>query len=89
MELWEFNELAESTINSFKSRVPAELVDGYESMLAGGELSMAVEDLVDTVSADRIPVTEAERDLLRRLLEYLGQPTGELDTLNIRPAEEV
>jgi hypothetical protein len=65
-------------------RVPTAHRDGFASLLAGGELRMAVEDLLTTLVDDQVPVTPAEREDVRRLLEYLKQPLDKLDHLHIQ-----
>lgn len=46
---------------------------------------MAVNDLLLTLVDDQVPVTPAEREDVRRLLEYLKEPTDKLDRLNVVP----
>jgi len=83
MEQWQFHQRARAIVNRFLPRVPADQVEGYESMLIGGELSMAVEDLMATLTVRQIPVTPAELADLRALLTYLEQPLDQLDRLTV------
>ena len=83
MEQWEFDELTEATVNRFLPRIPERYVQGFHSMLYAGELSMAVDDLVHTLSANNVPVTRSEQEDLRRLMDHLGQPTDMLANLTL------
>src|SRR5436190_14796808 len=53
----------------------------FEAELDGGEYSTAIENLVLTLINDKVPVSQREQEDLRRLLDYLRQPTTELDGL--------
>ena len=86
MGQWEFHELAETMVNRFISRIPAKYVDGFEAELDGGEYRIAIENLVLTLVNDKVPVAPAERDDIRRLLDYLSEPTAALDGLTVTPA---
>ncbi|MGH3714545.1 MAG: DUF6189 family protein [Micromonosporaceae bacterium] len=64
-------------------RIPAQYHEGMEAALDGGELRIAVEDLMAGLAQLRIPVTPAERDRLAHMLAYLKEPESKLDTLNV------
>lgn len=88
MEQREFHDLAQATVTSFLPRVSAKYVSGLEAELDGGEYSTAVENLVLTLVNDKVPVSPAERDDLKRLVAYLDQPVGTLDELTVVPHED-
>jgi hypothetical protein len=83
MDYPEFSELARTTLTRFLDRVPAKYREGFESLLTGGELRMAVNDLLVTLVDDQVPVTSADREDVRLLLKYLKEPTDKLDRLNV------
>lgn len=85
MDYPEFSELTHTTVTRLLDRVPAKYREGFESLLIGGELRMAVNDLLTTLVDDQVPVTPAEQVNVRRLLEYLKEPTDKLDQLNVIP----
>lgn len=83
MDYPEFSDLTYATVNNFLDRVPAKYRKGFEYLLIGGEERLAVNDLAATLVQDQVPVTPAERDDVRRLLEFLKEPTDRLDHLNV------
>jgi len=85
MDYAEFSQLCETTVTTFLDRVPARYREGFESLLIGGEQRMALTDLFLTLVDDQVPVTPAERENIRRLLEYLKEPTDSLGRLNVVP----
>jgi len=85
MDYAEFSQLANTTLDAFLGRVPARYREGLESLIIGGEQRLAVTNLATTLVADQVPVTTAERDGVRRLLEYLNEPIDNLDALNVSP----
>lgn len=85
MEYDEFAELAEQTIEQLLDRIPERYRKPIGSLMYAGEEREAVTNLAATVADDQVPVTADERDDLRRLLEYLKEPTGTLSRLNVAP----
>jgi hypothetical protein len=83
MDYPEFSELAHTTVTRFLDRVPARYREAFESLLIGGEQRMAVTNLAITLVDDQVPVTPVEREDVRRLLEFLKEPTDKLDQLNV------
>jgi len=83
MEDWQFHELIVTTVSRFLHRIPVKYVGGFEAELGGGEYALAVENLVLTLVNDKVPVTPAEKEDLRRLVEYLNEPTAALDDLTL------
>lgn len=83
MEYPEFSEMTKATIRGMYDRIPAEFHDGMEAALDGGELRIAVDDLMAGLTQLRIPVTQAERNSLAQMLAYLKEPESKLDTLNV------
>lgn len=79
----EIDDLIERIVELFLPRVPPRYVDGFESMMDAGEYALAVDDLVATLVVENVPVTPAERDDLRRLLEATNEPTDRLDRLTL------
>ncbi|GIG66964.1 hypothetical protein [Phytomonospora endophytica] len=51
---------------------------------AAGAWDQAVTTLVGALSEEDVPVTEAQKETLRRIYEYLGQPMNYLNEIRIR-----
>lgn len=79
----EYSEQVEQVIEAFMPRVPERLVKGFNSMMLGGEYSMAVDDLMATLVKRQIAVTPVERDTLRNLLDYQGSSAENVERLNV------
>jgi hypothetical protein len=83
MEYAEFSDLTRQTISGLLDRIPAKYHEGLQSLLIGGELRLAVDQLMKGLERLQIPVTPAERDDLARMLAYLKEPASRLDGLLI------
>lgn len=83
MDYPEFSELTYTMVTNFLDRIPGKYRKDFEYLLIGGEDRMAVTNLAVTLADDQVPVTPAERDDVRRLLEYLKESTDRLDHLNV------
>ncbi|MGH3739016.1 MAG: hypothetical protein ACRDT6_25975 [Micromonosporaceae bacterium] len=83
MEYWEFSELTQATIRGTYDRIHARYHDGFEGLFVGGELRLAVEELLGGLVRFNTPITPAERDDLARILAYLKEPASKLDRLNV------
>lgn len=57
-------------------------------MAPAGEYTYALEEFFATLRALQIPVTPAQRDTLRALLEYLRKSTDDIDRLVVEPAPD-
>ena len=88
MDYAEFSRLCETTVRAFLGRIPAKYREDFEYLLTGGEQRMAVTNLAVTLVDDQVPVTPAECEDVRRLLEYLKEPTDKLDQLNVIPTHD-
>ena len=86
MEYAEFSDLASSTIRGLTDRIPAKYHEGFDLLLYGGELRLAVEDLLATLEDDQIQITPAERDNLVRMLAYLKEPASRLERIRVSAA---
>ena len=62
---------------------PADLDDVREAAYAG-EWGEAVDNLIASLAETQSPVTTAERDELRSLLDAMGLPTDLTDGLNVQ-----
>ncbi|QSB04781.1 hypothetical protein [Natronoglycomyces albus] len=67
MDNREFDERTEAIVRALLPRIPDKYASGFEGTLAGGELEVALEDLVYTVVDDQVVVSEWERDVLVEL----------------------
>jgi len=85
MEPAEFSELTHRTTANLVGRIPARYREAMEGLLIGGEMRLVVTNLAITLVDDQVPVTAAERDDVRRLLEHLKEPTDNLARLNVVP----
>jgi hypothetical protein len=81
-----WDDLALAVIDRLKPQIDAKWVGGIELEIAGGEYAMAVQDLVGILADDQVEVTTEDRDEVRRLVIDLGEPTGDIDRLNVRGA---
>lgn len=81
----EFRPLALQVIDGFKARISHDGLSLLEYPLSGGELGLAIEDLVGVIVDEGVPVTITEREQLRGLLNYLEQPSNIVDQLRVEP----
>lgn len=73
MDFTDFMNDAEAITNRLKSRTPPNTANAINAALAGGEFSIAVKELIFSLTKHRIAITAAERDTLARLTEYLEE----------------
>ena len=64
--------------------VPSRTLELIELMNSGGEYGELTIELAASLAAHQAPVTAAERDELRELLEAMGMPTDPIGALNVR-----
>jgi hypothetical protein len=77
-------EKAEALPGRFAGRVPAQTLETIELMRSGGEYGELTIELAASLAAHQVPVTAAERDELRALLEAMGMPTDPIGRLNVQ-----
>ena len=75
---------ASSLPRRFADRVPSRTLELIELMNGGGEYGELTIELAASLAAHQAPVTAAERDELRELLEAMGMPTDPIAALNVR-----
>jgi hypothetical protein len=73
MDFTDFMNEAEEILNRLKPRTPRNTVSTIDSALAGGEFSVAIKEVVFSLTKNQIAVAVAERDALIRLTEYLEE----------------
>ena len=74
---------ASSLPRRFAGRVPSQTLD-IMALNGGGEYGELTIELAASLAAHQAPVTAAERDELRELLEATGMPTDPIGALNVR-----
>jgi hypothetical protein len=77
-------ERVEALPGLYASRVRPEDLDGMRSMAGAGEWQELVDLLIASLGLTRAPVSAAERDELRALLEAMGMPTDPIGGLNVQ-----
>jgi hypothetical protein len=77
-------EHTEMLPDRYANRVLQHDLDGMRSMADGGEWQELVDLLIASLTVTHAPVTTAERDELRSLLEAMDMPTGPLAGLNVQ-----
>ncbi|MGH8877446.1 MAG: hypothetical protein ACRD0P_08915 [Stackebrandtia sp.] len=84
----EFYDRTEALVEALLPRIPDELVPNFESMLIGGEFPMAVSELVATLVKRAIPISPAERDELRGLVQDMNDDVllAKLEGLTVQAA---
>ncbi|MGH3740361.1 MAG: hypothetical protein ACRDT1_03385 [Micromonosporaceae bacterium] len=83
MDYADFSQLAKTTIRGMYDRIPAKYHEGFEDLFIGGELRLAVEDLVGGLHRFDTAVTPVERENLSQMLTYLGEPVSKLDGIRV------
>ena len=68
----------------YANRVPPQDLDGMRSMANGGEWQELVDLLIASLIVTQAPVTPAERDELRSLLEAMDMPGHTVAGLNVQ-----
>lgn len=84
MDLHEIAKRASSLPSRFADRVPPQTRESIELMNEGGEYGELTIELAASLAAHQVPVTAAERDELRALLEAMDMPTDPIAKLNVQ-----
>jgi hypothetical protein len=84
MDSREIARRASSLPQRFADRVPPHTLESIELMNEGGEYGELTIELAASLAAHRAPVTAAERDELRALLEAMDMPTDPIEKLNVQ-----
>jgi hypothetical protein len=77
-------ERAEALPELYAGRVRPDDLDGMRSMAGAGEWQELIDLLLASLGLTRAPVTAAERDELRGLLEAMGMPADPIAELNVQ-----
>ena len=75
---------ASSLPRRFADRIPVRTREIIELMEGGGEYGELTIELAASLAAHHVPVTAAERDELRGLLEAMHMPTDPIADLNVQ-----
>ncbi len=84
MDSREIARRASSLPKRFADRVPPHTLESIELMNEGGEYEELTIELAASLAAHQPPVTAAERDELRALLEAMDMPTDPIAKLNVQ-----
>jgi len=80
----EIIERAETLPDRYADRVTESTLWSIKRMRGGGEYGEMTIELAASLAAHKTPVTAAERDELRALLEAMSMPTDPIDQLNVQ-----
>jgi hypothetical protein len=80
----EIIERAEALPDRFADRVSESTLWSINRMRGGGEYGELTIELAASLAARHAPVTAAERDELRALLEAMSMPTDPIGELNVQ-----
>jgi len=80
----EIIERAETLPDRFADRVSESTLWSIKRMRGGGEYGELTIELAASLAAQHSPVTAAERDELRALLEAMSMPTDPIKKLNVQ-----
>jgi hypothetical protein len=80
----EIIERAEALPDRFAHRVSESTLWSIKRMRGGGEYGELTIELAASLAAQQAPVTAAERDELRALLEAMRMPTDPIGELNVQ-----
>jgi hypothetical protein len=80
----EIIEHAEALPERFADRLSESTLWSIRRMRGGGEYGELTIELTASLAANNMPVTPAERDELRMLLEAMSMPTDPIDKLNVQ-----
>ena len=87
MDVREFINLADAVID----RLAPEIAEGRAQLIresaGAGAWEVAIPELVAVLAHEHTPVTPEDRETLLRLLERLGEPTEDIDQLNVAASE--
>jgi hypothetical protein len=84
MDQNEIARRASSLPARFADRIPAQTLEIIRLMDGGGEYGELTIELTASLAAQHAPVTAAERDELRALLEAMRMPTDPIAKLNVQ-----
>ena len=84
MDEHEIARRASALPDRFAGRVPQNTLDILKLMDGGGEYGELTIELAASLAAHKTPVTAAERDELRALLEAMRMPTDPIGQLNVQ-----
>lgn len=84
MDEYEIARQASSLPRRFAGRIPPQTLEIIELMEGGGEYGELTIELAASLAAHNTPVTAAERDELRALLEAMKMPADPIDKLNVQ-----
>ena len=84
MDKYEIARRASSLPQRFADRIPRHTMEIIELMDGGGEYGELTIELAASLAAHHTPVSAAERDELRELLEAMGMPTDPIGQLNVQ-----
>jgi hypothetical protein len=80
----EIIEKAEALPDRYANRLTESALWSIKRMRGGGEYGELAIELAASLAAHRAPVTAAERDELRALLEAMDLPTDPIAELNVQ-----
>jgi hypothetical protein len=80
----EIIEKAEALPDRYANRLTESALWSIKRMRGGGEYGELTIELAASLAAHRAPVTAAERDELRALLEAMDLPTDPIAELNVQ-----
>ena len=80
----EIIERAETLPDRYADRVTERTLWSIKRMRGGGEYGEMTIELAASLAAHKTPVTAAERDELRALLEAMSMPTDPIEQLNVQ-----
>jgi hypothetical protein len=80
----EIIDRAETLPDRFADRLTESALWSVKRMRGGGEYGLMTIELAASLAAHQVPVTAAERDELRALLEAMDMPTDPIAKLNVQ-----
>lgn len=83
MDEHELAQRAGALPERFADRLTATDLDLIAGARDGGEWAVVVDDLTATLAANATPVTAAERNELRDLMDAMNMPTDVIGRLNV------
>lgn len=84
MNIDELIARTDAAFDTYTGRVPAATLQGIREMASVGERGEALSELLATLAKHKAPVTPAERDELRALVEATGEGGEYLDGLTVQ-----
>jgi hypothetical protein len=80
----EIIDRAETLPDRFADRLTESALWSVKRMRGGGEYGLMTIEVAASLAAHQVPVTAAERDELRALLEAMDMPTDPIAKLNVQ-----